>query len=98
MLRLESPWKSIPDLRTYFFYWIMQRLLVIPFGTVLCFVLIPTPKRLPFLSGVVLISSAFILAVVRLLIPWLIQTGPVQRRLSDMTTELKNGVHAADEL
>lgn len=73
-----------------------------PFGTILCFVLVPAPKRLPFLSGVTLLWTIFIATFLYLITPMVIQTEFMQVLLSNMTNTLETQppylTHAIDEL
>ncbi|KAI0414494.1 hypothetical protein F5X98DRAFT_389763 [Xylaria grammica] len=101
-LQLESPWKSMPDLTGYLLSWMTQRVLIAPFGTIIAFMLIPAPKRLPFLSGLTLLWNAFLCAVLFLLVPWILRSDMYQTALRDLTADLKSrstgSAHLIDEL
>ncbi|KAI1363110.1 hypothetical protein F5Y08DRAFT_310266 [Xylaria arbuscula] len=102
VLKRDPPSASMLIPNTYLSLWIVQRMSIAPFGTILCFMLVPAPKRLPFLQGVALLWTAFIALFLYLITPMVVQMEFVQELLSNLTnsyeSESLNIAHTLDEL
>ncbi|KAI1175563.1 hypothetical protein F4777DRAFT_322575 [Nemania sp. FL0916] len=103
LLQRKSPSKfTLVPTKYVLYYWLTQRLTAPPLCTMLAFVLVPAPKRLPFLSGATLLWNSFLASLLYLLAPRVIRMKYVQEALYNMTDNIKSQStdipHSLDEL